>query len=618
MSVPTEELKLEIVNAATGRTLGGAAPGADGVLVVRDLPEDGPGPERWRIVPVPGGKAQDDPAYVIRDAGGDKVLDLPAATGGGVRRGNAVDGRKGQRWRVVPVEGGAGLHFIESVADGTVLDLDLPPDPDEPHEGDALVVLRAYDEAVPSQRWRLVPAGPERVSDLVLRWTPSSHWNGRRSWRLAPSAALRPVPGAAPSFSDPLLVLERFGSDEAAGGWKSEEGDRPPGGGTGWWAGVGARFLADTAGEGRDSVVGLKPAKGAVTAAGRSDATFADEERVLHGPGTSPSREDLWTLADLTGGGGAPVVVVLAADGVRVSPRGADGTFQPSGGELVLKAFGHGPKAGGWLAGRHPRFLVDTTGDGRLDVVGCHDDGVRISLQDEQGKFATPGDEPVLKAFGHGPEAGGWLVGRHPRFLVDTTGDGRLDVVGCHDDGVWVSLQDEEGRFAEPLYVLDDFGRNQGWRSVREHPRFVTGPTAGGPRDLVGFGPEGVVVSRGRGDGTFEPSKLVLNDFGTAQGWTGAKHLRFLSDVTGDGCPDVVGFGDEGVWVSHGRGDGTFERAQLVCRGFGHDEDAGGWRVDRHPRFLADVTGEGRPDIVGFGGPGVYVARNLFRRFRTR
>lgn len=28
-------------------------------------------------------------------------------------------------------------------------------------------------------------------------------------------------------------------------------------------------------------------------------------------------------------------------------------------------------------------------------------------------------------------------------------------------------------------------------------------------------------MSRGRGDGTFEPPKLVLNDFGTAQGWTG-------------------------------------------------------------------------------------------------
>jgi hypothetical protein len=30
-------------------------------------------------------------------------------------------------------------------------------------------------------------------------------------------------------------------------------------------------------------------------------------------------------------------------------------------------------------------------------------------------------------------------VGRHPRFMADTTGDGRADVVGFGDAGVWVS-----------------------------------------------------------------------------------------------------------------------------------------------------------------------------------
>ena len=38
---------------------------------------------------------------------------------------------------------------------------------------------------------------------------------------------------------------------------------------------------------------------------------------------------------------------------------------------------------------------------------------------------------------------------------------------------------------------------------------------------------------------------------------------------------------------------------QLVVRNFGYN--AGGWRVDQHPRFLADTTGDGRADIVGFG-----------------
>ncbi|MEU6486163.1 FG-GAP-like repeat-containing protein [Streptomyces sp. NPDC046887] len=617
MPVPREELKLEIVNAATGKPLGAkAGPEQSGALVVRELPEEGPGPEQWQLVPVQS--AQDEQVYVIRGAADGKVLDNPAAADGGVRQGDAADGKKSQQWRVVPVEGEPGLCFIESANDDTVLDLGVGTDPGvgESGEDGIPVVLRVYDEDAKGQRWRLVPVEPERVADLALRWAPLDHWNGRRSWRLARSAALRPVAGAAPSFSDLLLVLDRFGSDPDAGGWRSEGPVPAPDGRAGWWAGLGARFLADPTGEGRADLIGLKPAKGAVVSAARGDGTFEDEECVLHQPVPSAAHADLWTLAD-TAGDGVAAVVVLAADGVRISPRAEDGAFEPAG-EPALKAFGHGEQAGGWLVDEHPRFLADTTGDGRLDVVGCHDDGVWISLQDEEGKFAPLAEEPVLRAFGRGDEAGGWLVGQHPRFLADTTGDGRLDVVGCHDDGVWISLQDEDGTFAEPLYVLDDFGTGQGWASTDEHPRFLIRTTGDGAVDVVGFGPHGVVVARGLGDGTFEPSKLVLNDFGTAQGWTSGKHLRLLADVTGDGNPDVVGFGDEGVWVSHNLGDGRFEQARLVCRGFGHGDAAGAWRVDRHPRFLADVTGDGRVDIVGFGGPGVYVARNLHRRFRTR
>ncbi|MEU2339845.1 RICIN domain-containing protein [Streptomyces sp. NPDC013172] len=615
MPVPIEELKLEIVNAATGKPLGTeAAPSTDGTLVVRDFPDGGPSPEQWQLTPVPapaGGEAEKTQAYVIRNAVSGQVLDDPAAADRAVRQAEAADGSQAQQWHVVAVEGEAGLYFIESVTDGTVLDLD------EPGADGTRVVLRDHDDSAESQRWRLVPAEPERTSDPVLRWAAMGHWNGRQSWRLAPSTALRPAPGATPSFSDMLLVLDQFGSDEDAGAWKSAGAPSAPGGQPGWWAGAGARFLADTTGAGRHDIVGIRPAEGVVTSSSRGDGTFDDQERVLHGPVPAASPEDLWTLAD-TRGVGKPYVVVLAADGVRLSPKDENGAFAPAAGEPALKAFGHGEQAGGWQAEKHPRFLADTTGDGRLDIVGCHDDGVWISLQSEEGQFAPLGDEPALRAFGHDEKAGAWQVEKHPRFLADTTGNGRADIVGCHDDGVWVSLQDEEGTFADPLYILDDFGVDQGRSTAEEHPRFLLRTTSGGTPDIVGFGSYGVVVSRGRGDGTFQPAQLVLNDFGTAQGWASGKHLRFLADVTGDGTPDVVGFGDEGVWVSHNLGDGHFEQAQLVCRGFGYDRDAGGWRVDRHPRFLADITGEGRVDIVGFGGPGVYVARNLYRRFRTR
>jgi hypothetical protein len=40
----------------------------------------------------------------------------------------------------------------------------------------------------------------------------------------------------------------------------------------------------------------------------------------------------------------------------------------------------------------------------------------------------------------------------------------------------------------------------------------------------------------------------------------------------------------------------------------GHDN---GWRVDKHPRYCANVTGDRFDEIVGFGNAGVWVASDL-------
>jgi hypothetical protein len=87
------------------------------------------------------------------------------------------------------------------------------------------------------------------------------------------------------------------------------------------------------------------------------------------------------------------------------------------------------------------------------------------------------------------------------------------------------------------------------------------------------------------------------------------KHPRLLADITGDGRADIVGFGRDGVFVALSNGDGSFAfTPQLALEDFGYEQD---WRVENHPRFLADVTGEGRADIVGFGHAGVLVSPAL-------
>jgi hypothetical protein len=70
-----------------------------------------------------------------------------------------------------------------------------------------------------------------------------------------------------------------------------------------------------------------------------------------------------------------------------------------------------------------------------------------------------------------------------------------------------------------------------------------------------------------------------------------ADEVALFSDAAQPMSHDIVGFGGAGVYVALSNGDGSFQPIQRVIDNFAYD--AGGWRVDRHPRFLADITGDG-------------------------
>ena len=149
--------------------------------------------------------------------------------------------------------------------------------------------------------------------------------------------------------------------------------------------------------------------------------------------------------------------------------------------------------------------------------------------------------------------------------MTDLTGDGHADIVGFGDRGVWVALGNGNGTFQAPQLTLESFGRNAdagGWQ-VDRHPRLVTDLTRDGHAAIVGFGDRGVWVALGNGNGTFQAPQLTLKSFGRnagAGGWQVDQHLRLVTDLAGDGVADIVGFGDRGVWVALGNGNGTFRR----------------------------------------------------------
>jgi hypothetical protein len=323
--------------------------------------------------------------------------------------------------------------------------------------------------------------------------------------------------------------------------------------------------------------------------------------RAVAPPGPAALTSGQLTAAHDLTGDGRADIVGFGDAGVQVALNQGNGTFKAP--QLVVKDFGY--TGGGWRVAKHPRLVADVTGDGRADIVGFGEAGVYVALNQGNGTFKAP--VLALKAFGY--TAGGWRVDKHPRFLADVTGDGRADVVGFGEAGVHVARSQGDGTFRAPVLGLKAFGYAAGGWRLDKHPRFLADVTGDGRADVVGFGEAGVQVALSQGDGTFKAAQLVVKDFGyAAGGWRTDRHPRFLADLTGDGRADIVGFGEGGVYVALSKGDGTFKAPQLVLKAFG--AAAGGWRVDKHPRFLADLTGDGRADIVGFGEAGVYVALN--------
>ncbi len=327
------------------------------------------------------------------------------------------------------------------------------------------------------------------------------------------------------------------------------------------------------------------------------------------GPGAGGwSRDDTYPreVADVNGDRMADIVG-FAQNGVWVALATGQGNFaQPT---FELSAFG--VNAGGWSSDdTYPRKVADVNGDGMADVVGFAQSGVWVSLATGQGNFA----QPTFGLFAFGVTAGGWSSDdTYPREVADVNGDGMADVVGFAQSGVWVSLATGQGNFAQPTFELSAFGVTAGgWSSDDTYPRKVADVNGDGMADIVGFGNAGVYVSLATGGGSFAAPVFTLSSFGTAGGWTSENlYPREVADVNADGRADIVGFGGTGIYVALANADGTFDLPTTDLNAFGAGPSAGAWTSeDQYPRLLADVNADGRTDIAGFGYNGMYVSQS--------
>jgi hypothetical protein len=308
----------------------------------------------------------------------------------------------------------------------------------------------------------------------------------------------------------------------------------------------------------------------------------------------------------------------LGLDGV-ISVNFGPPTFQ-------LNAFGPG---GGWTSQNlFPRELADINKDGDADIVGFGAFDVYVSSANGTGGFQGP--VPANTPF-WGAQTGGWSSqDAYPRLLADVTNVGSADVgsadiVGFATNGVWVSAANGTGGFFGPTFANGTSfwgAQSGGWSSQDTYTRELADVNHDQIADLVGFAINGVWVSLDtstNGIASFAgPTFANGTSFWGVQtgGWSSQdKYPRFMADVNRDGDADIVGFAQNGVWVSLNTstpGNPTsFAAAGFVNGTSFWGAQTGGWSSqDAYPRSIADVNGDGRPDIVGFAQNGVWASLN--------
>lgn len=227
-----------------------------------------------------------------------------------------------------------------------------------------------------------------------------------------------------------------------------------------------------------------------------------------------------------------------------------------------------------------------------------------VALAKADGTF-----EPSKLAIAdYGAGVQGWVNNdTFPRIVADLNGDGRADILGFANFGAIVSLANADGTYQNSQLAIGDFGASFGWNSQATFRRALADVNGDHKLDLVGFGNSAVIVALGNGDGTFAPTKVGIADFGYAQGWGNPDATpRTLADVNGDGRADIVGFGPAGTMVALANSDGTFQTAKLATTDFG--TNAGWTSQASDPRLLGDINNDGWNDIMAFARAGLVVA----------
>ncbi|VAW90812.1 hypothetical protein MNBD_GAMMA22-282 [hydrothermal vent metagenome] len=310
----------------------------------------------------------------------------------------------------------------------------------------------------------------------------------------------------------------------------------------------------------------------------------------------------LHQLADVTGDGN-PDIVAFTDDGVKVAVNDGTGNFAAA--SLWIDDYGANQT---WRIGKHPRLLADFNNDKKMDIVAFRSTGVEIAFSTGIS-FLKP-TEIVLAEYGFAAVAGSWTI-NHPRVMAYVNDDNYPDIVGFGTGGTVTYLNDQNGRFVPTRWYVPNFGTDNAYR-IDRHLRLLVDVNNDKKDDIMAFANGAVVISQAKQDNFDSTFYVASNQFSYNAGWRIQNDPRFLSDINGDGLPDIIGFGpqngpgtDGGVLYSLNTGNnGIYAPMKKWLDEFSFLK---GWTVNDNPRLMADVNGDGTDDIIGFDDSEVVV-----------
>ncbi|HYP54939.1 MAG TPA: VCBS repeat-containing protein, partial [Solirubrobacterales bacterium] len=312
-------------------------------------------------------------------------------------------------------------------------------------------------------------------------------------------------------------------------------------------------------------------------------------------------------------------LVMVDQDGVAIVIEGQpDGTF--AGGSISFEA-SPTPLKPVMLDrdGHEPVAISDVNGDGSAELVTQRGDSIHVYAADDYGVYK----DPVVSLGGQAASTLYSGVGHELVGVLDIDGDGRGDLVSAHGQGdLRVHRGNADLTFATPVASLSDFRTTRhGEPGTTRHEIAIEKPSfrrrgcarpicriKGVDADVDGDDRADLVSVDAQGDAKVfrgatgavtatEPAASLQGSLDPLLYDGKGRYPIDVADVDGDGRSDLVTIADGGlVQVHAGRGSGSFGTpipGPTTNLGL-HDT------IGIEPIAVADVTGDGRADLVHF------------------